>query len=133
MKKYRFLAGMLLSLVGLAIIVTAGQAKPPMGIPDWRARIAPVHLGWMLGSAVCLLGLIVILKETFSRDPVAEGTEREEMALREEILESLPRAGLNQEELNELIVNIFGRTGLFGLSLEQLKQLRENIERRTLS
>ena len=133
MKKYRFLAGMLLSLVGLAIIVAAGLAKPPMGIPDWRARIAPVHLGWMLGSAILLFGLIVILKETFSRDPVAEGTEREEMALREEILESLPRAGLNQEELNELIVNIYGRTGLFGLNLEQLKQLRENIERRTLS
>jgi hypothetical protein len=87
----------------------------------------------MLGSAICLFGLIVILKETFSRDPVAEGTEREETALREEILESLPRSGLNQEELNELIVNIYGRTGLFGLNLEQLKQLRENIKRITLS
>jgi hypothetical protein len=124
---------MLVSLVGLAIIVAAGLAKPPMGIPDWRARIAPVHLAWMLGSAIFLFGLIVILKETFSRDPVVEGTEREEMALREEILESLPRAKLNQEELNELIVNIYGRTGLFGLNLEQLKQLRENIMRRTLS
>ena len=133
MKKYRFIAGVLLSLVGLAIIVAAGLAKPPMGIPGWRARIAPVHLGWMIGSAIGLFGLILILKETFSRDAMAEGTEREEMALREEILESLPRAGLNQKELNELIGNIYGRTGLFGLNLEQLKQLRENIARRTLS
>ena len=130
MKKYRFLAGMLLSIVGLAIILAAGMAKPPTGIPDWRARIAPVNLGWMLGSAICLFGLIVILKEAFSQDPVAEGTEAEEMALREVIVESLPRVGLNQEELNELIVNIYGRTGLLGLNLDQLKQLRENIERR---
>ena len=54
------------------------------------------------------------------------------MALREEILESLPGAGLNQQELSELIVNIFGATGLIGLNLEQLKQLRENIARRSL-
>ena len=78
MKRYRFVAGLLLSLVGLAIIVAAGLAKPPMGVPDWRARVAPVQLGWMLGSAVCLFGLILILKETFSRDPIAEGIEREE-------------------------------------------------------
>jgi hypothetical protein len=131
MKKYRFVAGLLLSLAGLAIIVAAGLAKPPMDIPDWRARIAPVNLGWMLGSAICLVGLIVILKDTFSRDRF-DGIECEAMALREEILESLPRAGLNQRELSELIVNLYGRPGLFGLNLEQLKQLRENIMRRTI-
>ena len=131
MKRYRFIAGLLLSVGGLAIIIVAGLAKPPMGVPDWKARIAPVNLGWMLGSAICLLGLIVILQETFSRNPAVESIEREESALREEILESLPRARLDQKELSELIVNLYGRVGLFGLNLDQLKQLRDNIGRRT--
>jgi hypothetical protein len=132
MKMYRFIAGLLLCLGGLAIIVTAGLVKPPLDLPydQWKARIAPVHLCWMLGSTLCLIGVVVILKEMFSRNQAAESIEREEMALREEILESLSRARLNQQELSELIVNRYGTTGLIGLNLNQLKQLRDNIVRR---
>src|SRR5687768_2234171 len=99
MKRYRFLAGLLLTFVGLAIIVGAGLGKPAIGLPEWKARIATVNLAWMLGSAICLFGLIIILKETFSRNQAVERIESEETALREEILESLHGTRLSQQEL----------------------------------
>ena len=130
MKRYRFVIGLALSLVGLAIIIGAGAGKPAMGLPGWRAGIAPVHLAWMLGAVFCLLGLTLIMKETFWRNPNRERIERAEMAVRREILETLHQTGLSQTELSELIVNLFGRTGLFGLNLDQLQQLHNNLVRR---
>jgi len=130
MKRHRFLSGLLLSLAGLAIIVVAGMWKPPINLPwnQWKARIAPVHLAWMAGSAICALGLILILSDTFSASAAIDSAEREKMELREDILSMLPRTTLSPQELNELIADRYSKTGILSLTAAELRDVRSLVE-----
>jgi hypothetical protein len=132
MKSIRFLVGLLLSLVGLAIVIVAGIRKPPINLPrgEWKALIAPIHLAWMAGSAICALGLIFILKDTFSSKARIERTGDEETDLREEILNMLPGTKLSQQELNKIIAARYSQTGILSLTADQLREVRAFVERR---
>lgn len=130
MNKHRFWIGLSLSLLGLGLISIALSVRPTMLDQEWRAKIAPVHLAWMIGSALCIVGLILILKDTFSSNPRIESVEKKEHKLRDEILTSLGQAGMNYEELVELIRLKYGRTGLIGLNVNQMMEVQHLLKRR---
>jgi len=128
--KHRFFIGLFLSLLGLGIIMFFGSMKPPANLPyyEWKRLIAPVHLGWMVGAGICVVGLIMIVRDTFLRDSQVNSVEENERALREAILRELPKARMSQEQLNELINLRYSRTGLVGLTAAQMEELWDFIK-----
>jgi hypothetical protein len=131
MNRRQFITGLILCGLGLTIIVIMGSLKPPLNVPmaEWRARIAPVHVGWMFGAAICLLGVFLILKDTFSSNGY-EPLDTKQYVLREEIFSSLAGAGMAQSELRKLIQRLYGRSSLVGLTTEQLERLLQLIKER---
>jgi hypothetical protein len=130
MNEPRFWSGLSLSLLGLGLIIVALGVRPTMLDHEWREKIAPVQLAWMIGSAICIVGLILILKDTFSSNPRIESLEKKEHKLRDEILTSLAQAGMNHEELIDLIRRKYGRTGLIGLNVYQMIEIQHLLKRR---
>lgn len=131
MNKHRFWIGLFLSLLGLGIVIVALGMRPTNILDhQWRAKIAPVHLGWMIGSGICVVGLILILQDTFLGNLRIESLEEKERKLREEILTSLAQARMSQQELGELIGWKYGRTGLIGLSAKQMEEIQHLLKRR---
>ena len=130
MKEHRFFIGLLLSLLGVGIIGAGLSMRPNMLDFQWRGKIAIVHLGWMVGSGISLIGLILILKDTFLRNPQIEALQEKEHRMREEILTTLVQARIGQDELGELIRLKYGMTGLMGLNTEQMDEIQRILSRR---
>jgi len=83
------------------------------------------HVGWMAGSVLCAIGLILIIADAFLTDAQAEAQEGQERELREAIRQGLPHYGMTERELNELINSRYGRTGIVGLNAEQMADLQD--------
>ena len=129
MKRTKVSLGLLLALLGVAIIALAGIWKPFPFLPygQWKARIAPVHLAWMGGLALCTAGILLILRDTLSWEP----DEREMIDLRKDILKTLTQNGISQQQLNEIIAARYSKTGLLSLNIVELREVLALLEART--
>ena len=130
MKKYWFIIGLCLSLLGAAwLIIVVRYPVPSDGVMAYfavRAKRGEATLAFCL----LFLGLGLVLADAFTRNPQAERIEREKEVLREEIAGLLLLANQTQQELNIHIQQVYGRTGLIGLELEQLRHLERHIRNR---
>ena len=123
------LIGLLLALVGLVLIMIGGLWKPTalVGWPQWRNRMAPVHLAWMAGLASCAFGLILLLRDTVLSN--SNGRERHRDRLRADIVELLQATNMSQQQLNALIAERYSKSGLLSLNVAELNEVRALVER----
>jgi hypothetical protein len=120
--------------VGLIVILYFGSIKPANVSDDkWKQAIAPIHLGWMCGMVLCAVGMILILADAFLSPRRTELQEKQERDLRETILQELPECGMTEQELNQLINSRYGRTGILGLNMNQMNELRRLIKQGNLA
>ena len=124
------LIGLLLALVGLALIIVGGLWKPTTVLrwSQWKARMAPVHLAWMVGLVSCAFGLILILRDTFLSND--DRRERDQGRLRVDITKLLPATNLSQGQLNALIAERYSKSGLLSLNVEELREVRSLLEQK---
>jgi hypothetical protein len=127
MKKYWFIIGLCLSLLGAAWLIIVVRYPVPsdgeMAFFVVRAKRGEATLAF----CIIFLGLGLVLADAFTRKPQAQRIEREKEVLREEIAGLLLLANQTQQELNIHIRQVYGRTGLIGLELEQLRHLERHI------
>jgi hypothetical protein len=83
-----------------------------------------------LALLIVMLGLVLILADAFTGNASGERIERQKEVLREEIIALLSFTDQSQEELNIHIQQVYGRTGLIGLELKQLRRLKRDIRNR---
>ena len=127
MKRTKLL-GLLLTLVGLALIMIGGLWKPATALRwnQWKHQIAPTHLAWMAGLASCAFGLILILKDTFLSNE--NGRDHLQAQLRADIMELLQATNLSQLQLNTLIAERYSKSGLLSLNVDELEEVRILVE-----
>ena len=128
MKKYRFILGLTLAVFSSAwlIYLVRLPLAAPFGQPSRSALKGEVALAVI---SFCF-GVGLILFDAFLRNPRLEELEKEEKALRSEILASLSETPESQQELNAYINQVFGKTGIFGLRLDELERLKSHVERK---
>lgn len=133
MRKYLFIIGLGLSLLGSAWMISIVRAPVPSdGVMAYfvvKAKRSEATLALM----TVVLGLGLILADAFTGDTRLERTERKKGILREEIMALLALTDQSQDELNTHIQQVYGRTGLLGLDLKQLRRLKRDIRNRIIN
>jgi hypothetical protein len=128
MRRTKFSLGLWLALLGIAFVVIGGIWRPRQSVPyaQWKNRIAPVHLAWMGGLALCTGGILLLLLDTLSW----KADDREITNLRERILNALSRTGTSQQQLNDIITARYSKAGLLSLNTTELGEILSLLEAR---
>lgn len=128
MKNYRLVLGLLLSVLSSAwlIYLVRLPLMGNIGVPN-RSNSRG---GVAIAAILFCVGIILILRDAFVRNPRLEKMAEEEKILRDEIFTILPESGMSQAELNVYINNTKGKTGISALNAIELNALKVFIERR---
>jgi len=133
MRKYLFIIGLGLALLGSVWTIIIVRARVPSdGVMAYFA-VSAKRFEARLALMTVVLGLALILADAFTGDARYERSERKKGILREEIIALLALTDQSQDELNTHIQQVYGRTGLLGLELKQLRRLRQDIRNRVKS
>ena len=130
MKKYWFIIGLCLSLLGAAWLIIVVRYPVPSDSEIAYFAVRAKRGEATLAFCILFLGLGLVLADALIRNPQAERIEREKEVLREEIAGLLLLANQTQQELNIHIQQVYGRTGLIGLELDQLRHLERHLRNR---
>lgn len=119
---WRFIGGLLLSIFSASWLVYIVNFTP---LALRRARNEAT-----IALYVFLVGLGLIVFDTFSINRRPQKRELEEEALRAEILAMLPDAHESQRGLNEYLYQTMGKPGILSLQLNELQRVKEYLQRR---
>lgn len=128
MKNYRFVSGLILSILStIWLIFLVGQ---PVIVSVIDSNLSGIKGKVSTAVTLFCIGIGLILFDTFTRNPRLEKLDEEMKALRAEIFAMLTEAGESQQDLNIFIYQTLGKTGISGLELNEFEQVKRYIQRK---
>ena len=125
MKKYQFGLGLLVALLGAAWLIYLANLPLP---------VRSVRRGEVLfATTLFLVGIALILYDTFSRNRSRERTAEIERNLRMEVSRLQEYAGLSDIDLNNYIRKVTGKPGVSSLNVYELLRIRLYVQQTMLS
>ena len=120
MKKYQFSLGLTISILAAAWLIYL--ANLPLPARSMQRGAIP------FGTTLLLLGIAIILYDTFSRNRERERLEAIEKSMRHEISTLQEYTSISDIDLNTYIRNVTGKPGISSLNVDELVQIREFLQ-----